>query len=134
MNRTGGRRKACGIADARARLAKAEQFLTVARLAEPDAAMRSAEASLLVDAGIAASDAICCVRLGERSADGNHAAAVDLVARIDLDAAKHLRTLLSLKSQAQYDNDDPTARKLTAARRAARQLVDRARAAVAACA
>lgn len=130
MSRGAGRRKPCNVADARARLAKAEQFLAVARLAEAGAGMRSAEASLLVDAGIAAADAICCVRLGQRSADGNHAAAVELVAGVDLEAAKRLRTLLSLKSQAQYDTDDPSAQKLTAARRAAQALVATARAAV----
>lgn len=131
MSRGPGRRKPCTLVDARARLAKAEQFLAVAELAETDAGVRSAEASLLVDAGIAAADAICCVRLGQRSADGNHAAAVDLIAGVDVEAAKRLRTLLSLKSQAQYDTDDPSAQKLTAARRAAQALVTSARTALA---
>jgi hypothetical protein len=130
MSRGAGRRKPCDVTDARARLAKAEQFLTVAELAQTDPGVRSAETSLLVDAGIAAADAICCVRLGQRSADGNHAAAVELVASVDIEAAKRLRTLLSIKSLAQYDTDDPSAQKLTAVRRAAQALVASARAAV----
>lgn len=127
MARAAGRRKPCSSADARARLAKAEQFLAAAELASTDSALRSAEASLLVDAGIAAADAICGARLGERSADGSHAAAVDLLAGVDRAAAKYLRTLLGLKHLAQHDTADPPASRLGTARRAAAGLVDAAR-------
>lgn len=130
MARAAGRRKPCARADGRARLAKAEQFLAAAELASTDGALRSAEASLLVDAGIAAADAICCARLGERSADGSHAAAVDLLAGVDRAAAKQLRTLLGLKHLAQYDTADPPASRLATARRAAAGMVDTARSAM----
>lgn len=129
MARPTGRRKPCEMAEARARLAKAEQFATVAALAAGDSSVRSAEASLLVDAGIAASDAICCARLGERSADGNHAAALDLLAGADRQAARHLRVLLGLKPLAQYDTSNPSPQRMISARRAATALLDAARAA-----
>lgn len=122
MTRGKGRRKPCGPIDARARLAKARQFLRLATTAEGDETLRSAEASLLIEAGIAAADAICCVRLGEASSDQSHEAAVDLLASVQREAARQLQTLLGLKTSTQYGNDDPSAARLRAARRAASAL------------
>ncbi|HYZ99932.1 MAG TPA: hypothetical protein VE575_14325 [Acidimicrobiales bacterium] len=128
--RAKGRRKPCGAEEARARLAKARQFLTLATAGQEDETVRSAEASLLIEAGIAAADAICCVRLGERPADQNHQAAVDLLASVHRDAARRLQTLLGLKTSVQYGTGDPSAARLRAARRAASALMDVARQAV----
>jgi hypothetical protein len=65
---TGVRTLACGIADARIRLAQARKFLDVAELvaAEDIQASHSVAAALAVLAGIAASDAACCAALGRR--------------------------------------------------------------------
>lgn len=126
MTRVHGRRKSCGPNDARARLAKARQFLMLATTAQDDETLRSAEASLLIDAGIAAADAICCVRLRERSADQSHDAAVGLLASVDRDAARRLETLLRLKTSVQYGPDDPSSARLRAARQAASALVEAA--------
>ncbi|MGH9113811.1 MAG: hypothetical protein ACRDZN_16155 [Acidimicrobiales bacterium] len=129
MSRPTGRRKVCDVGDARARHDKARQFLSLAKAAEGDEGddtVRAAEASLLVGAGIAAVDAICCIRLGERSADGSHGAAVELVARVDRAAAKRLQTLLSLETAVQYGIRNPSKDQLAVARRAARALFDTA--------
>ncbi len=126
MSRPTGRRKVCDVGDARARHDKARQFLSLAKAAEGDDTVRAAEASLLVGAGIAAVDAICCIRLGERSADGSHGAAVELVARVDRAAAKRLQTLLSLETAVQYGIRNPSKDQLAVARRAARALFDTA--------
>lgn len=131
MARGGGRLKQCTVPDASGRLSKAEQFLLLAGLATNDAALRSAEASNLVLAGIAASDAICCIRLGYRSGAADHGEAVDLLAGVDVAVAKALDALLRVKSVAQYDAANPTSQQLRSARRAAESLVIAARAAVA---
>ncbi len=131
MARGGGRPKPCSVQDAIARLSKAEQFLLLAGLAVDDAALRSAEASNLVLAGIAASDVICCARLGRRSGAADHTAAVAMLATVDVSAAKSLDALLRLKSVAQYDTANPTAQQLLSARRAAQALAAAARRALA---
>jgi hypothetical protein len=43
--------------------------------------MPNAAGDLFVDAGIAASDVICCVRLGVHSSSGTHSEAVTLLER-----------------------------------------------------
>lgn len=60
------------------RLAKALEFFDSASLLEAE--KLNAAGDLYVDAGIAASDVICCVRLGEHSSSGNHSEAVALLA------------------------------------------------------
>ena len=74
------RRRTCTIDDARARYASAVAFMDVsARLVledfDQDVVVTNA-----VHAGIAASDSLCCLRLGERSADQDHASAARLLA------------------------------------------------------
>ena len=66
-----------------------------------DPAPRPSDAavSLLVNAGIAAADVICGVRLGIYAAGENHNEAVALLAKADAGAEKHLRTLLNVKSR-----------------------------------
>lgn len=90
------------------RLAKARQFADAARdvLALSDEASDVADAfvTLAVHAGIAASDVICSARLGEYSRSENHSDAVELLARADDASAKHLQTLLRLKTAAGYSH------------------------------
>lgn len=49
---------------------------------------------------------MCCVALRERSTGGNHAAAVELLARIDKKLAGSLKRALDRKDQAAYESRD----------------------------
>lgn len=88
------------------RLAKARQFADVAHdvLALADEAEDVADAfvTLAVHSGIASSDVICAARLGEFARGDNHNEAVDLLSKADKHSAKHLRTLLGMKTFAGY--------------------------------
>lgn len=88
--------------------------------------------TLYVDAGIAASDVICCVRLGVHSNTGNHAEAAALLKRADSGSERHLNTLLNLKNKAAYTHQDLTSGELKRMIRAAQHLVASAKLAVAA--
>jgi hypothetical protein len=88
----------CNSAVTEGRLSKAVEFLDAAELVEDG--MPNAAGDLFVDAGIAASDVICCVRLGVHSSSGMHSEAVTLLATADKGSEKHLSTLLGLKNKA----------------------------------
>ena len=95
------------------RAARALAFLEVARAnAETDtSAQRAVSASTAIEAGIAASDAICGRLLGEHSNSERHADAVDLLRRAlprDAAAANALRRLLEAKSLVQYGSTQVT--------------------------
>ena len=125
------RRRTCTINDARARYASAVAFMDVAaRLAledfDQDVVVTNA-----VHAGIAASDALCCLRLGERSADQDHASAATLLARVDKSLANELTRLLALKTTAAYETRHVSRADASSAARRARKLVDAAAAALA---
>lgn len=77
--RPAGRRVECTPTDAKARLHDAVAFLEIADIAT-DA---DVDATNAIHAAIAAADAICCIALRERSADGHHAAGVRLLTRVD---------------------------------------------------
>jgi hypothetical protein len=92
---------------ARARLAEAEVSLEIARMFDGslNPAERKVASSNAVLAGIAASDAICGLLLGERAAGDDHRQAVDLLAqaiRPSSKAANSLRRLLTQKTPLQY--------------------------------
>jgi hypothetical protein len=124
------RTQPCSIAQARTRLAHARKFLEVAELVAGEAGdveYASAAAALAVLAGIAASDAACCVALGRRSRGQDHLQAVELVEQVapgGAQAAKALRRLLSLKDEAHYGLFDVGGQDLQAALRQAKTLVD----------
>ena len=65
------------------RMAKAEEFADAARvvqdLAEGPGDVADAYVTLCVHAGIAASDVICCARLGRYAQGNDHHEAVDLL-------------------------------------------------------
>lgn len=102
MSRAKGTRRACDIHQARQRLTDARQFIEAAELLDaPDVVATNA-----IHAAIAASDAITCHALAERSSDGNHSAAVDLLRQVDPSLATTLKRALDRKTQAAYESTD----------------------------
>src|SRR5215469_2933586 len=105
MNPRDGRRSPCGVADAKARLHDSEAFLEVAQSAQ-DADVVATNA---IHSAIAAADAVCCIALRERSVDGNHAAAIQLLSRVDNNLSAALKRALDRKTQAAYESRDISA-------------------------
>lgn len=127
----------CDPAIAAGRLRKAGQFFDAADdisdLADDEAEVRDAVATLLVHAGIAAADSICCKALGQYALGSqDHNEAVTLLATVrqpDGKAlAQALRRLLAIKTKAGYTHRSVSAAELKQVQRAAKQLVDAARA------
>ena len=83
--------------------------------------------TLCAHAGIAASDVICCARLGEHAQGEDHNQAVTLLSKADRDSAKHLRILLGMKTKAGYSHTSLTLDECKRAGRAAEALVETAR-------
>lgn len=88
------RTQPCTVAIRQGRLRKAERFLSAADLvrdlAKEHEDVADAFATLCVHAGIAASDVICCARLGEHAQGENHSETVALLKTTDKAAASHL--------------------------------------------
>jgi len=102
VSRPKGTRRPCDAQQARQRLVDARQFLEAAELLDaPDVVATNA-----IHAAIAASDAITCYALAERSGDGNHGAAVDLLRQVDSTLATTLKRALDRKTQAAYESAD----------------------------
>lgn len=119
MSRAKGSRKPCDVQQARQRLVDARQFLEAADLLDaPDVV-----ATCAIHAAIAASDSITCHALGERSCDGNHSSAVDLLRQVDTSLATALKRALDRKTQAGYENVDVSTSDATSCVRWARQLL-----------
>lgn len=129
------RTKQCNTGIWRGRPRKAAQFLEAAdlicELADENDDIADAYVTLCVHGGIAASDVICCAALSVHAQGENHDEAVGLLTKADADAAKHLRTLLNLKTKAGYSHTPATAAECKRAGRAAETLVEKARRAVA---
>lgn len=130
MTRSGDAAVAAG------RLRKANQFFDAAEdvgeLADDEAEVRDAVVTLLVHAGIAAADSICCKTLGEYAlGNESHDEAVRLLARVrnpdGRALSQALSRLLSLKTKAGYTHRSVTAVEHRRAERAAEQLVTAAR-------
>lgn len=117
----------------RGRLAKAEQFWEVAGLVrdlaneQDPSEIGDAYVTLCVHAGIAAADALCCAGLGEHAQGENHNDAVQLLAKVDVEAGRALRALLGLKTKAGYSHTSATAEEFKRAGRSAEALVMQAR-------
>jgi hypothetical protein len=80
----------------------------------------------LVHAGIAASDVICCARLGKHAQVEDHNDAVRLLDSADRAMGKHLKVLLGLKTRSGY-TDTPTSRdELKRSERVAEALMEAA--------
>jgi hypothetical protein len=102
MRRGKGTRKPCDVQQARQRLVDARQFLEAAEMLDaPDVV-----ATCAIHAAIAAAGAITCHALGERSSDGNHVSAVDLLRQVDAKLATSLKRALDRKTQAGYESVD----------------------------
>ena len=125
------RRRTCTIVDARTRRASAVAFLDVAERLLLEKFDHEVVVTNAVHAGIAASDSICCLRLGERSAEQDHASATNLLARVDKSLANELSRLLTLKTTAAYETRRVTQSDAKSSARRARKLVDAAGAALA---
>lgn len=119
------KRRQCDSAVAAGRLSKAIEFLSAAEHLEDE--MTNAAGDLFVDAGIAAADVICCVRLGVHSSSGNHSEAVALLEQADKGSGKHLSVPLGLKNKAAYTDEDLSSAECTKMNRAASQLVESAK-------
>ena len=125
------RRANCGPADARERVEYAIEQLALAEIGQPwpTTAARKASGAAAVLAAIAAADAISCLRLGQRSRDADHRAAVQLITSVQPEGttlAKSLRIALDAKDPMHYATDYLTPERHTAVPRAARTLVDSA--------
>jgi hypothetical protein len=119
VTRPKGTRRGCDSHQARQRLIDARQFLEAAELLDaPDVVATNA-----VHAAIAASDAITCYALAERSNDGNHGAAVDLLRQVDVGLATTLKRTLDRKTQAAYESADISATDAANCVRWAKQLL-----------
>src|SRR2546423_11392215 len=122
----------CGAEEARLRMEQAEASLVADGLATGEAggAWGTVAAGNAVLAGIAASDAICCVRLGERARGEDHHEAVALLARATPDGsqlAQTLERLLSIKDQSHYGVDLVSSSRARSALRQAPRLLTRAK-------
>ena len=112
------------------RLNKAEQFLRAAQLISSsidDSQLANAYVTLCVHAGIAASDLICCSRLGEYSVGADHRSAVALLARIDENSSIHLKTLLDMKGHSGYSEFAASPQVRISAGISATELVEQAK-------
>lgn len=104
--RSKSRVTACTRDEARARLNQARAFLDVAEMVLSDDQHEAhVAAALAVLAGIAASDAICGLRLGQWSREADHTMAVELLATVaarDSTVPSKLKSLLSNKDEVHY--------------------------------
>ncbi|HVB04806.1 MAG TPA: hypothetical protein VNF07_00950 [Acidimicrobiales bacterium] len=92
--------------------------------------LTDAYVTLLIHAGIAAADVICCVRLGEHAMGERHVEAAQLLAAVDKGLADDLATLLGLKIKSGYSHNPVSADDVRRVQRAAKRLVETARATV----
>jgi hypothetical protein len=120
-----GRSRDCPDGFGAGRLRKAGEFLEAADIVEQD--MSDAAVNLYVLDGTAASDAICCSRLGRYAIGENHHEAVALLRQADDTLERHLSTLLGVKSKVAYTHESATATERKKARRSAEALVEAAR-------
>lgn len=97
-------RRTCDAAVTAGRMSTATEFIEAADHLGGE--LPNAAGDLYVDAGIAASDVICCVRLGVHSNTGNHSEAVALLKRADSGSERYLNTLLNLKNKAAYTHQN----------------------------
>ncbi|HEY2507752.1 MAG TPA: hypothetical protein VGI58_14650 [Streptosporangiaceae bacterium] len=111
------------IADARAQLQQAAASVEAAVPArDPDVIAAHA-----ISAALSAADAICCVALRERPADGSRQAAVDLLGRIDKKLSSALQRALDRQIQATGESRDISLADARMCLRQAEFLLDAAR-------
>lgn len=96
-------------------------------LAEEAADVADAYVTLRVHAGIAASDVICCARLGRYAQEEGHHEAVELAKTAAPGLERHLATLLDMKTTSGYSHEPATAGEVKRASRAVEALLGEAR-------
>jgi hypothetical protein len=127
-----GRTQSGGPEQARIRLRTARAYLEVADLVIEEqgrSEMPGVAAGLAVLAGIAGSDAICAIRLGEIHRGDDHRGASALLAGAVPDGKRLAATfsrLIDLKDEAHYGLSVLAPKRAKDALRWARQIVDRA--------
>ena len=114
-----------GLSDGRRRLVTAEQYLALATMLEDDPSDGAINACIgnCVLAGIAAADALCYARLGERYSGPDHEQAADILDRVSKELGRGLRSLNRLKTKSQYGDEWLTDSARKSALRSARTLV-----------
>jgi hypothetical protein len=124
------RTKACTQAIKAGRMQKAEQFAdaaeTIREFAPDEADVGDAYVTLLIHAGIAAADVICCDALGEHAHGESHTEAVELLRRVRPDGkelASALGSLLGAKTRAGYGHQPVNTQTRTRSMRAAEKLL-----------
>lgn len=124
MTRASSKRQATNRADALLRLRDAREFHEVGSLVR--ATKPKAAITLFVQAGVAASDAVCGMTLGEYWRGDSHAGATSLLGDVTpngTDLAKALRTLLGMKDGAQYSTRTFSDSEVVRAERASLALI-----------
>lgn len=123
----------CNEGMAAGRFKKAEKFLsaveTVRDLADDEAEVGDAFVTLCVHAGIAASDAICCVALGHFVQGDDHNQAIAELEKVrpgGKELGNDLRALLTMKTRTGYVAPPVTAEQRKRAWRRAETLVEAA--------
>jgi hypothetical protein len=128
MPKAVGKTKRCDQKTFEGRLAKAKQFSEaadmIATLTDGASEVEDAYITLCVHAGIAAADAICCARLGEHAQGHDHDEGVRLLERVDKKMARHLGTLVKMKTRAGYSAVPSSGAERKQAGRAAEALVE----------
>lgn len=123
-----GRTTPCNAIMRSGRQRKAMQFYAAASditdLATDPGDICDAYVTLLVHAGIAAADVLCCASLGEHAQGDNHVEAVALLGKFDADRAKDLRVLLQVKTKAAYSHQRVSVSERVKVRRACDRLME----------
>lgn len=112
-----------GVAQSRLNIAREYQDLAHSKSDPGTGAARNAIVGNAVLAGIAAADAVCCVRLGERSTSADHSDAVILLERVDPVLAQKLSTLIGNKPTSHYGENFISIETLRSCLRAMDQLI-----------
>jgi hypothetical protein len=113
---------------------KAEEFFdaaeTIREFADDEADVGDAYVTLLIHAGIAAADVICCEVLGEHAHSESHTDAVELLHRVRPDGSdlgNALGSLLGAKTRAGYGHQSVNKETRIRSMRAAEKLLRAAR-------
>ncbi|GBE22699.1 hypothetical protein BMS3Bbin01_02075 [bacterium BMS3Bbin01] len=126
----------CSRDDARERLKQCQADLVTAEaigdeqhLADVSGPYRSTLTHNAVQACIAASDAICCARLGLRSNERDHKQATELLrqAGVDKQLINRFAAVLDIKGKAEYQSRNPSVGEAKMTLRVAHQLLTLAR-------
>lgn len=121
----------CDATVRRGRMAKAVQFADAATvvhaLAKEAGDVADAYVTLCVHAGIAASDVICCARLGRYAQGEGHHEAIALLKTASPGVERHLAALLGMKTKSGYSHVPASAEDVKRAARSVDALLEQAR-------